>query len=123
MFNRAWVDPPGRGHFLDRKVALKFLPDFLLGLQPFDVVCYTEEEYEKGTKAFLPGIIEEEGVAGFKFTGNGKQDIHAVEEQFDNAFLLLQRKAVSHVLIKRDTAGWVGCCSQQYFNATDSLRL
>ncbi|MEK6940754.1 MAG: nucleotidyltransferase domain-containing protein [Nanoarchaeota archaeon] len=28
-----------------------------------DVVCYTEQEYRQGKKAFLPSIIEKEGIA------------------------------------------------------------
>lgn len=34
-----------------------------LGDVPLDVACYTQEEFEKGKKAFLPSIIEKEGVS------------------------------------------------------------
>lgn len=33
-----------------------------LGTVPLDVACYTREEYEAGRQAFLPRILDEEGV-------------------------------------------------------------
>lgn len=33
-----------------------------LGTVPLDVACYTPEEYEAGRQAFLPRILDEEGV-------------------------------------------------------------
>ena len=48
--------------FTERQTLVRPLVREVLGIQPLDVVCYTEEEYEDGKTAFLPGIIEDEGV-------------------------------------------------------------
>ena len=34
----------------------------VFGATPVDVVLYTPEEFEKGTEAFLPSVIEDEGI-------------------------------------------------------------
>lgn len=35
----------------------------VLGVVSLDVACYTKEEFDQGKNGFLPGIIEEEGIA------------------------------------------------------------
>lgn len=49
--------------FTERQSLVRPLVREVLGLQPLDVVCYTPDEYEDGKTAFLPSIIEDEGVA------------------------------------------------------------
>lgn len=34
----------------------------IFGTTPVDVVLYTPEEFEEGTEAFLPGLIQDEGL-------------------------------------------------------------
>ncbi|MDD9954335.1 MAG: nucleotidyltransferase domain-containing protein [Candidatus Woesearchaeota archaeon] len=48
--------------FIERQLLIRPLIRNAIGYVPFDVVCYTPEEYEKGKNAFLPSIIEEEGI-------------------------------------------------------------
>ena len=48
--------------FIERQKLVRPLIRKVLGVVPLDAVCYTEEEYEKGKSAFLPSIIEKEGV-------------------------------------------------------------
>jgi len=33
-----------------------------IGDKPVDLVCYTPEEFERGSSSFLPSIIQEEGL-------------------------------------------------------------
>lgn len=63
-YDIAVVSPDFAGmDFLERQRLARPLVRKVLGDVPLDVVCYTEEEFEMGRKAFLPAIIEEEGVA------------------------------------------------------------
>lgn len=48
--------------FSQRQRLVRPLVRKVIGNLPLDVLCYTEDEYERGKKAFLPGIIEEEGI-------------------------------------------------------------
>ena len=52
-----------RMSFLERQQLVRPLVRKVLGNVALDVACYTEQEYERGKKAFLPSIIEKEGVA------------------------------------------------------------
>ena len=48
--------------FIERQQLVRPLIRKVLGSVALDVACYTEQEYKKGIKAFLPSIIEREGV-------------------------------------------------------------
>ncbi len=63
-YDIAVVSPDFEGmSFFKRQQFIRPLVRKVLGPVPLDVACYTEEEYEKGKKAFLPSIIEKEGIA------------------------------------------------------------
>ncbi|MGH9339595.1 MAG: nucleotidyltransferase domain-containing protein [Acidobacteriota bacterium] len=51
--------------FADRQRLVRPVIREVIGIQPLDVACYTEDEYENGKTAFLAKIIEEEGIAVF----------------------------------------------------------
>ena len=48
--------------FSERQKLVRPIIRKILGIVPLDVTCYTSEEYKKGKKAFLPSIIEKEGI-------------------------------------------------------------
>lgn len=49
--------------FDERQHLVRTIVRSVLGVVPLDVICYTPEEFRKGRTAFLPSIIEEEGIA------------------------------------------------------------
>lgn len=48
--------------FSERQKLVRPLIRKVLGTVSLDVTCYTPEEYRRGKKAFLPSIIEKEGI-------------------------------------------------------------
>lgn len=48
--------------FGERQSLIRPLIREALGDVPLDAVCYTPEEFEQGKDAFLPSVIDEEGV-------------------------------------------------------------
>lgn len=53
----------GRLSFVERQELVRPLIRKVIGDEALDVACYTPEEFERGRIGFLPGIIEEEGIA------------------------------------------------------------
>lgn len=51
-----------RMSFLERQHLARSMVRTVLGDVPLDIVCYTEKEFAAGKRAFLPRIIEEEGI-------------------------------------------------------------
>ena len=49
--------------FLERQKLVRPIMRTILGIVSLDVVCYTPEEYSRGKTAFLPSIIEKEGIS------------------------------------------------------------
>jgi len=63
-YDFAIVSPDFEGMpFLKRQQLVRPVIRKALGTVPLDVVCYTPEEFRRGSKAFLPRIIGEEGIA------------------------------------------------------------
>jgi len=53
----------GKLSFMERQQLVRPLIRKVIGDEALDVACYTPEEFERGKIGFLPGIIEEEGIA------------------------------------------------------------